>query len=111
MERYERKNKGGNHKELQDLDPIGFPHKEEKVIGGNVDLDLLSIFPQKDARIMGGMKEGGQAFKVQQWRREREKKLPAQGGRRGPFIGLPTKIAIAGHFLRSLRPLGGRDSG
>jgi hypothetical protein len=33
MERYERKNKRGNHKELQDLDLIGFPHKEEKVIG------------------------------------------------------------------------------
>jgi hypothetical protein len=26
---------------------MGFPHKEEKVIGGNVDLDLLSLFPQK----------------------------------------------------------------
>jgi hypothetical protein len=64
MERYERKNKGGNHKELQDLDPIGFPHKEEKVIGGNVDLDLLSLFPQKDARIMGGMGRKGRLFKV-----------------------------------------------
>jgi hypothetical protein len=64
MERYERKNKGGNHKELQDLDPIGFPHKEEKAIGGNVDLDLLSLFPQKDSRSMGGMEEEGQAFKL-----------------------------------------------
>jgi hypothetical protein len=36
-----------NHKELQDLDPIGSPHKEEKVIDGNVDLDLLSLFPKK----------------------------------------------------------------
>jgi hypothetical protein len=33
------------HIELQDLDPIGFPHKEEKVNGGNIDLDLLSLFP------------------------------------------------------------------
>jgi hypothetical protein len=32
----ERKNKGGEHQELQDL-------------------DLLSLFPQEDARIMGGM--------------------------------------------------------
>jgi hypothetical protein len=64
MERYERKNIGGNHKELQDLDPIGFPHKEEKVIGGNVDLDLLSLFPKKDARIMGGMGRKGKLFKV-----------------------------------------------
>jgi hypothetical protein len=43
------------HKELQDLDPMGSPHKEEKEIGGNVDLDLLSLFPQRYARIMGGI--------------------------------------------------------
>jgi hypothetical protein len=64
MEGYERKNKEEIHKELQDLDPIGFPHMEEKVIGGNVDLDLLSPFPQKDARIMGGMGRKGKLFKV-----------------------------------------------
>ena len=43
------------HEELQDLDPRGSPHLEEKVIGGNVDLDLLSLFPQKLARIHGGI--------------------------------------------------------
>jgi hypothetical protein len=43
------------HKELQDLDPMGSPHKEEKEIGGNIDLDLLSLFPQRYARIMGGI--------------------------------------------------------
>jgi hypothetical protein len=43
------------HKELQDLDLMGSPHKEEKVIGGNIDLDLLSLFPQRYARIMGGI--------------------------------------------------------
>jgi hypothetical protein len=43
------------HKELQDLDAMGFPHKEEKVIGRNIDLDLLSLFPQRYARIMGGI--------------------------------------------------------
>jgi hypothetical protein len=47
MEGYERKNKEEIHKELQDLDPIGSPHIEEKVIGENVDLDLLSLFPQR----------------------------------------------------------------
>ena len=52
------------HKELQDLDSMGSPHKEEKVIGGNIDLDLLSLFPQKYPRIMGGMEEEGQACKV-----------------------------------------------
>ena len=43
------------HEELQDLDPRGSPHLEEKVIGGNVDLDLLSLFPQELARIIGGI--------------------------------------------------------
>jgi hypothetical protein len=42
------------------------------VIGGNVDLDLLSLFPQKDSRSMGGMEEGGQATQGQQRRREKE---------------------------------------
>ena len=42
------------HEELQDLDPRGSPHLEEKVIGGNVDLDLLSLFSQELARIIGG---------------------------------------------------------
>jgi hypothetical protein len=52
------------HKELQDLDLIGSPHLEEKVIGGNVDLDLLSLFPQKDEIIVGGMGRKGKLFKV-----------------------------------------------
>ena len=43
------------HQELQDLDPRGSPHIEEKVTGGNVDLDLLSLFPRKLARIHGGI--------------------------------------------------------
>jgi hypothetical protein len=51
----ERKNKGGEHQELQDLDPNRFPHLEEIMIDGDVNLDLLSLFPQEDARIMGGM--------------------------------------------------------
>ena len=55
MEENERKNKEGEHQELQDLDPRGSPHIEEKVIGGNVDLDLLSLSPQKLARIHGGI--------------------------------------------------------
>jgi hypothetical protein len=43
---------------------MGSPHKEEKVIGRNVDLDLLSLFPKKYARIMGGMERKGKLFKV-----------------------------------------------
>jgi hypothetical protein len=49
------------HKELQDLDLLCSPHLEERWIGGNIDLDLLSLFPQKDTRIMGGKEDGGQA--------------------------------------------------
>jgi hypothetical protein len=61
------------HKELQDLDPLCSPHLEERWIGGNIDVDLLSLFPQKDARIIGGMEER-QAFQGQQWwERERGK--------------------------------------
>ena len=64
MEEYERKNKE-KHQELQDLDPQGSPHLEERWIGGNIDLDLLSIFPQKDERIIGGI-ERKQAPRGQQ---------------------------------------------
>jgi hypothetical protein len=47
--------------ELQDLDPNGSPHLEEKLIGRNIYLDLLSLFPQDLARIMGG---GGRESKA-----------------------------------------------
>jgi hypothetical protein len=42
--------------ELQDLDPNSSPHLEGKLIGGNVDFDLLSLFPLEDAKIIGGIK-------------------------------------------------------
>jgi hypothetical protein len=90
MEENERKNKEEIHKELQDLDPIGSPQLKERWIGGNVDLDLLSLFPQKDVRIMGGMEEGLQAFKVQQWRRER-KEATSPRGKKGAFYRSPHK--------------------
>jgi hypothetical protein len=64
MEEDERKNKEEIHKELQDLDSIGSSHIEKIMIGGNVDLDLLSLFSQKDARIMGEMGRKGKLFKV-----------------------------------------------
>jgi hypothetical protein len=80
------------------------------LIGGKIDLDLLSLFPQNDARNMGGMERESKLLKVNNGG-EREGVATAQGGRRGPFIGLPTKLAVGGHFLRSFRPLGGGDSG
>jgi hypothetical protein len=46
------------HKELQDLDPLCSPHLEERWIGGNIDLYLLSPFPERYARIMGGIERG-----------------------------------------------------
>jgi hypothetical protein len=49
------------HKELQDLDPIGSPHLEEILIGGKIDLDLLSLFPQEDARIIRGIERKSKA--------------------------------------------------
>ena len=50
-----RKKRRREHEGPQDLDPRGSPHIEEKVIGGNVDLDLLSLSTTKLARIHGGI--------------------------------------------------------
>jgi hypothetical protein len=46
-------------KELQDLDSLCSPHLKERWIGGNMDLDLFSLFPKKYAKIMEGMEEKG----------------------------------------------------
>ena len=39
---------------LKDLDPKIFPHLEKRWIGGNIDLDLLSLFPLNGGKIMEG---------------------------------------------------------
>jgi hypothetical protein len=80
------------------------------VIGGNVDLDLLSFSLKKIQEAWEEWRREGKLLKVNNGG-EREGVATAQGGRRGPFIALPTKIAIAGHFLRSLWALEGGDSG
>ena len=59
-----------NTKLLQDLNPLGSPHSKGVWLGGIVDLDLLFLFPQEYARIMGGIGEERQALQGQQWRRE-----------------------------------------
>ena len=46
----------------QDLDPLCSPYTKEIWIGGNVDLDILSLFPQEYARIMGGNKRNRKLF-------------------------------------------------
>ncbi len=43
-----------NSKFLQDLDLGGSSHKERDLIGEDVDLDLLYLFSQMDARFIGG---------------------------------------------------------
>ena len=41
--------------ELQDPDQKASPHLVEEWIGGIIDLDLLSLFPQEIARTIGGI--------------------------------------------------------
>ena len=53
-------------KELQNLDPLSSPHLEEKLIGGNVDLGLLSCFPKDGQESLEGLGEG-KVFQGQQW--------------------------------------------
>ena len=54
------------HEELQDLDPRGSPHIEEKVFGGNVDLDFLSLPPQNQQESMKGLRDS-KLEEGQQW--------------------------------------------
>jgi hypothetical protein len=82
----------GRTKEIQDLDSLCSPYLEERWIGGNIDLDLFSLFPKKYARIMEGIEEEGQAIQSQQWRREKPNSWLAQGGRRGIYTPPPPKM-------------------
>jgi hypothetical protein len=63
MERYGKKNKG-NPQRTPRSRSNRFPHLEEILIGGKIDLDLLSLSPQKDARDMGGMERESKLLKV-----------------------------------------------
>ena len=47
--------------ELQDQDQLGSPHLEEEMIGGNVDLDLLSLSLKDMQESWEGLR-GGEAF-------------------------------------------------
>jgi hypothetical protein len=64
------------------------------VIGGNLDLDLLSLFPQKYARIMGRMERKSKLFKVDNGGERVPNSCPAQGGRRGIYT--PSKYVTIG---------------
>ena len=63
---------------LQDLDPKGSPHLEERLISGNVDLDIFSLFPQKYARIIVRI-ERGAGFSRSTMVGEREKRAALVG--------------------------------
>ena len=85
------------HQELQDQDLLGSPHLEERWIGGNVDLDLLSLFPQRYARIMGGIERKASFSKGQQWRRERGKTSSGSWGLfggRSPLKQVPRNVTV-----------------
>ena len=74
------------YKELQDLDLEGSPHKERDLIGEDVDLDLLSLFPQMGARIMEGLGRK-EAQEDQEWRSKSCSRTTLPVGEEDPFIG------------------------
>jgi hypothetical protein len=55
--KYERKKKGENQQMNTRSRSNRFPHEEERLIRATIDLDLLSLFPQIDVTIMGGMEK------------------------------------------------------
>jgi hypothetical protein len=74
---------------------MGFPHLEEELIGGVVDLDLLFQIPPKYARIIGGKREGassrGSTMEVYFML-----KNPKIFGEEDPFYSPQRKIAVWG---------------
>ena len=80
----------------QDLDPLCSPYTKEIWIGRNVDLDLLSNFPQEYARIMGGIKRNRKLFNRNNGG-ERVGREMFQGGRRPPLNSSP-RIWPLGRF-------------
>jgi hypothetical protein len=57
------------------------------MIGGNIDLDLLSLFTQKDSRSIGRMGRKGKLFKGKNGGARMEE--PTSKGRRRSFIKAP----------------------
>jgi hypothetical protein len=60
------------------------------LIGGKIDLDLLSLFPQKDTRNMEGMERESKLLKVNNGG-EREEVAPIPRWKKGAFYSPPTK--------------------
>src|ERR1041385_5423236 len=72
----------------------------------NVDLDLLSIFPQKGARIIGG-KGSKQAQRGQQWGEELARNGWRQRRKKTPFYSLPRIQPLDPHQPRYYRSQSG----
>jgi hypothetical protein len=89
IKRYERKNKGGESQRTPRSRSKRFPHLEQILIGGNVDLDLLSLFPKKDSTSMGEI-ESRAIFKVNNGG-ERVGRSNSPRGKNGTFYS-PFKI-------------------
>ena len=81
--------------ESQDLDPKGSPYLEERWIGGNVDVDLRSLFPQRYSRIMGGI-GGGASFPRSTMVGERGENVLDPLGKKGALYRSPRERAVAG---------------
>src|ERR1041385_2726643 len=75
----------------------------------NVDLDFLSLFPQKGARIIG-REESKQAQRGQQWGEELAKNRWRQRRKKTPFYSLPRiqPLANVGSPPTTVLPLGER---
>jgi hypothetical protein len=84
------------HKELQDLYPNRFPHLEEIMIDGDVDLDLLSLFPQIDSTSMGGIESRASFFKVNNGK-ERVGRSNSPRGKKGTFYSPLPKYGRYAH--------------
>ena len=68
----------------------------------NVDLDLLSLFPQKGARIIGG-KGRKQAQRGQQWGEELARNGCGERRKKTPFYRSPRIQPLAAHQPRYYR--------
>ena len=75
-------------KELQNPHPLSSPHLEERLIGGNVDIDLLSCFPKDGQESLERLREI-QAFSKSNKGGERKKWAASSWGRRRLFIASP----------------------
>jgi hypothetical protein len=75
------------------------------MIGVNVNIDLLSLFPQKDARIMGGMGRKGKLFKVNNGG-ERNGRANLQMRKKGLYIAPAQNLTVTGTLTQKFRSWG-----